>query len=162
MKLLSRLHRFLLQAETLLLATLLLSLILIAVTQIVMRNLAGGGLLWADAYTRISVLWLAMLGAMIGARRQSHLAMDAFVRFLPARWKSRMTRINNALTGLICFAAAWFSGDFLAREYRYGDLAFANVPNWWCEAIIPLAFLVIALRYSVAAFSPDNQTDLDT
>lgn len=162
MSMLSRLHRFLLKAETLLLVTLLLSLILIAVAQVVMRNVVGGGLLWADAYTRISVLWLAMLGAMIGGRRQSHLAIDAFVRFLPARWKKRMARINNALTGLICFAAAWFSGDFLAQEYQYGDLAFANIPTWWCEAIIPLALLVIALRYSVAAFSPENHTNLDT
>ncbi|MCQ8129859.1 TRAP transporter small permease [Methylomonas rivi] len=162
MSLPSKLHRFLLKAETLLLVTLLLSLVVIAVTQVVMRNLAGGGLLWADAYTRISVLWLAMLGAMLGSRRQSHLAIDAFVRFLPARWKNRMARINNGLTGLICFTAAWFSGDFLAQEYRYADLAFANIPNWWCEAIIPLAFFVIALRYSVAAFSPENQTNLDT
>lgn len=162
MKLLCRLHRFLLQAETLLLTTLLLSLILIAVTQVVMRNAVGGGLLWADAYTRISVLWLALLGAMVGSRRQSHLAIDAFVRFLPCRWKKRMARLNNGLTGLICFAAAWFSGDFLIQEYRYADLAFANVPNWWCEAIIPLAFLVIALRYGFAAFLPDNPTNPNT
>ena len=162
MNLPSRLHRFLLRAETLLLATLLLSLILIAVTQVAMRNLVGGGLLWADAYTRISVLWLAMLGAMIGSRRQSHLAIDAFARFLPARWKNPMARLNNGMTGLICFAAAWFSSDFLLQEYHYADLAFANVPNWWCEAIIPLAFFVIALRYSFAAFLPNNQTNLDT
>lgn len=162
MSLLSKSHRFLLKAETLLLVTLLLSLILIAVTQVVIRNVVGGGLLWADAYTRISVLWLAMLGAMIGSRRQNHLAIDAFVRFLPTRWKNLMARLSNGMTGLICFTAAWFSSDFLAQEYRYADLAFANVPTWWCEAIIPLAFFVIALRYSFAAFLPETQTSLDT
>lgn len=162
MNLLSKLHRVFLKAETLLLVGLLLSLILIAVTQVVMRNVFGGGLLWADAYTRISVLWLAMLGAMIGSRRQNHLAIDAIVRFLPPRWKRITTRLSNGITALICFAAAWFSCEFLAREYDYADIAFANIPNWWCEAIIPLAFFVIALRYSLAAFLPENPTGPDT
>lgn len=157
MDLLVKLHRLFLKTENLLLSGLLLSLILIAVTQVAMRNVFGGGLLWADAYTRISVLWLAMLGAMIGSRRQNHLAIDVIVRFLPARWKTRVTRLSNGVTSLICFAAAWFSWDFLARESAYADIAFANIPNWWCEAIIPPAFFVIALRYGVAAILPQNQ-----
>lgn len=153
---LAKLHQFLLKAESLLLVSLLLSLILIAVTQILMRNVFGGGLLWADAYTRISVLWLTMLGAMIGSRQRSHLAIDVFVRFLPDQWKNLTARISDGLTGLICFAATWFSSDFLFQEYAYNDMAFADIPNWWCEAIIPLAFCVIALRYSLAAFLPNT------
>ena len=30
-----------------------------------------------------------------------------------------------------------------------GDLAFAQVPYWACEAILPLAFLIIAVRYFI-------------
>ena len=151
-----KLHQWLLKAETLLLALVLLSLIVIAVAQILLRNLFDGGFLWADAYTRISVLWLALLGAMIGSRQQNHLAIDALVRFLPPRWKGLISRMTNAFTGLICFVAAWFAADFVRQESDYADIAFGAVPNWWCEAVIPLAFAVIALRYSIAVFMPQD------
>jgi len=152
----AKLHQGLLKLETWLLLLVLLSLIVIAVAQILLRNGFDAGLLWADAYTRISVLWLALLGAMIGSRQRNHLAIDALVRFLPPRWKDLTSRITNAFTGLVCFVAAWFAVDFVKQESDYSDIAFAVIPNWWCEAIIPLAFFVIALRYSLAVFLPND------
>lgn len=141
------------QAESGLLFLVVLSLILIAVTQVLLRNFFGGGLLWADAYTRVSVLWIALLGAMIASRQREHIAIDILVHYLPERWQALALRIRNALTGAVCFAAAWFSSDFLIQEYAYADKAFAGIPNWFCEAIIPIAFGVIAVRYSLAALT---------
>jgi hypothetical protein len=34
-------------------------------------------------------------------------------------------------------------------EFEGGAIAFAQVPTWVCEAVIPFAFAVIALRYFV-------------
>ncbi len=152
----TKLHRAWLKAESLLLTSLLISLIVIAVTQIAMRNFFDGGLLWADAYTRISVLWIALLGAMIGSRQHNHIAIDILSRKLPARWKHKIQRINDALTGLICFVAAWFSIDFVKQEHDYGGVAFGDIPTWWCETAIPIALAVIAIRYSIAAFLSTN------
>lgn len=150
----TKLHVGLLRAEKLLLTALLLSLIIIAVTQVLMRNTQGGGLLWADSYTRISVLWIALLGAVSGSRQQNHLAIDALLRHLPAHWQAIANRINFALTAVICGIAAWFSTDFVRQEAEYGDIAFADIPTWWCESIIPFAFAVISLRYAIAVFLP--------
>ena len=157
MNTLTKLHQILLKAETLLLVSFLISLIMIAVIQVIMRNVFDGGLLWADAYTRISVLWIAMLGAMIASRQQNHIAIDILIRRLPEDWKNVMQRISNALTGLICFAIAWFSTDFVMQESEYADIAFADIPTWWCELIIPFAFAVIASRYCVAVFLPQKR-----
>ena len=49
----------------------------------------------------------------------------------------------------ICAAAAWFGFRFVASERAFGGLAFAGVPVWLCEAIIPFAFAVIALRFMI-------------
>lgn len=155
---LAKLHRLLLQTETLLLVFLLLSLILIAVTQIVMRNVLGGGLLWADAYTRISVLWIAMIGAMVAARQRKHIAIDVLVRGLSGRWKKRLERCTDGLTSLVCFAASWFSLDFVRQESGYGETAFGTIPTWWCETIIPFAFAVIALRYGIAVLLTETES----
>lgn len=152
MKALSKLHRVLLKTESLILVALLLSMILIAVVQILMRNFFGGGLLWADGYTRTCVLWVALMGAMIASRHHDHIAIEVLLQYLPRRKKGLAKRISYFLTGLVCFIAAWFSADFVLQEYSYGGKAFAEIPSWWCETIIPFAFAVIALRYCVAAF----------
>ena len=158
MTFLKKLHQALLTAETLLLLALLISLIVIAVTQVLMRNVFEGGLLWADAYTRISVLWIALVGAMIASRQRNHIAIDVLMRKLPSCWKQKIQRVTDGLTGFICFIAAWFSFDFVIQEYDYGDLAFGDIPTWWCEAIIPVAFAVIAIRYSLAVFMSESSS----
>lgn len=151
---LARWHRLLLKTEKLLLVALVLSMIGIAVAQILLRNLLGAGLLWADGYTRTSVLWLALLGAMLASRRQRHIAIDVLVRYVPNRWRPVALRIRLLATALVCFVAVWFSAGFVIQEYGVGDMAFADVPSWWCQSAIPFAFTVIGLRYGAAAFLP--------
>lgn len=152
MAVLSKLHRVLLKTESLILVALLLSMILIAVVQILMRNFFGGGLLWADGYTRTCVLWVALLGAMIASRHHDHIAIEVLLQYLPRHKKGLAKRVSYFLTGVVCFIAAWFSADFVIQEYRFGGKAFADIPAWISEAIIPFALAVIALRYCVAAF----------
>ncbi len=149
---LHKLHRLLLKTESLILVALLLSMIIIAVAQILLRNFFGGGLMWADGYTRTCVLWLALVGAMAASRRHRHIAIDVLVQHLPRRWKGMAHRLGYLLTGLICIFGAWISTDFVIQEAHYGGNAFADIPNWWCQAIIPVALGVIALRYGVSAF----------
>jgi TRAP-type C4-dicarboxylate transport system permease small subunit len=36
-------------------------------------------------------------------------------------------------------------------EFADGGMAFAKVPAWLCEAIIPFTFVVIAIRYILLA-----------
>ena len=153
---LQQLHRLLIKTENLLLVLLLLSMILIAVVQILLRNFWGGGLMWADGYTRTCVLWLALLGAMTASRQHRHIAIDVLVQRLPRHWKGFAHRLSHFLTGLVCGFAAWISTQFVIQEYQYGGHAFADVPNWLCQAIIPFALGVIALRYGVAAFLHNN------
>ena len=47
---------------------LLLVMILLATTQILLRDLLETGLSWADPVLRLLVLWLALLGAMAATR----------------------------------------------------------------------------------------------
>ena len=56
----------------------------------------------------------------------------------------------------VCSVAAFYTLRFVKIEFEEGGMAFAQVPIWVCEAIIPIAFIVIALRYfmlSIITFS---------
>lgn len=151
MPLIHKLYQGLLKIETGLLITLLLSLILIAVVQIIMRNVFDSGLFWAESYIRISVLWMALLGAMIGSRHHEHLAIDVFIHKLNEKHRAIIERITHSFSGVLCFIITYHSGLFVQSEYQDGGIAFAGIPNWACELIIPITFFVIGGRYLIAA-----------
>lgn len=144
-------HQLLLKTESGLLIGLLLLMIIIAVIQIVMRNFMGAGLIWAESLLRITVLWLALLGAMVASRKNEHIAIDVLVTKLPESFKGIMMRFTRVTTALICFIVAWFSLKFVLDEYEYGGIAFGIIPHWLCEAIIPFSFCIMAIRYLASA-----------
>jgi TRAP-type C4-dicarboxylate transport system permease small subunit len=148
---LKKIHQLLLKTESSLLVGLLLLMVVIAVTQIVMRNFMGTGFIWAESLLRITVLWLALLGAMVASRDDEHIAIDVLVDKLPESFRKIVLRITRAVTALICFTVAWYSLKFVIDEYQYGGIVFGIVPHWLCEAIIPFSLFVIAIRYSISA-----------
>lgn len=147
-----KIYNGLLKTETGILVILLLSMIVLAVVQIIMRNVFASGILWADSFVRIAVLWLTLIGAMVASRSGNHISIDALFRTLSDRLKVIVKRITDAFTALVCFVVSYYSFIFVKYEYDDGGLAFASVPNWFCESIIPIAFLIIGLRYFLSAF----------
>lgn len=137
------LHRL----EDAILVGLLLIMIGMAVTQIFLRNLFEVGIVWSDVMVRILVLWVGLLGAMVASRHDNHITIDIFDRYMPERAKVYANFVIKLFTALICTIAAYYSLLFVHMEFADGGMAFAQVPTWLCEAIIPFAFTVIALRY---------------
>ena len=144
-------HQFLLKTESGLLIGLLLLMIIIAVIQIVMRNFMGAGLIWAESLLRITVLWLALLGAMVASRKNEHIAIDVLANKLPQSFKNIIVRLTRTVTAILCFTVAWFSFKFVLDEYEYGGIAFGIIPHWLCESIIPFSFFIMAIRYLASA-----------
>ena len=138
--------------EDAVLVGLLLLMIGMAVTQIFLRNLFGTGIAWSDVMVRILVLWVGLIGAMVASRQDNHITIDILDRYLPERGKVYANFVVKLFTALICAIAAYYSLLFVQMEFADGGMAFAQVPSWLCEAIIPFAFTVIALRYFLLSF----------
>lgn len=139
------------RAEDAVLVGLLLTMIVFAVAQIVLRDGFQGGLLWLDPMLRILVLWIALWGAVVGSRQQRHVSIDLISRFLPLAAR-RYVRVLNALfTAGVCGTLAWYSLSFVLIEHESPSMAFASVPTWVCESIMPVSFSLISLRYLVHA-----------
>ncbi len=71
-RLIDRLHR----AEDGLLALLLAVMIVLAGTQILMRNLFDSGFVWIDPLLRVLVLWFGLIGATVATRHNKHIRID--------------------------------------------------------------------------------------
>lgn len=150
---LNRIHSALVQVENWMLVGILCSMLLIAVLQIVLRNFFGFGIIWAETLVRVMVLWTALIGAMVATRQAKHINIDIITRYLSHNAKSLSNALVNLFTAAVCLIVMYYSLIFVLLEREDGSLAFANVPNWMCEAIIPIAFLIMGARYGVAFFS---------
>jgi TRAP-type C4-dicarboxylate transport system permease small subunit len=125
----------------------LVTLMALAVMQIGLRNFLDTGVVWADTLVRILVLWVALLGAMVATRENNHIKIDALSRYLSERLKKRVSAIVGAFAAIICGVASWFSLEFVLMESEDPTIAFAGVPHWVCEVILPFAFAVMSIRF---------------
>ena len=151
-KILSVIHRL----EEALLALLLTAMIGVAAAQVVLRNFFEGGLFWGDSAVRVMVLWVALLGAMVASRHDEHIRIDLAGRYLPPRFKAYVSRLVSLFTCTVLLIFAWYSFEFVRYEYEDGTLAFAQVPAWLCEAIMPIGAAVMAVRYAILTLLPQR------
>lgn len=137
----------LLRVEDGFLVALLLAILAMAVVQIVLRNVFDSGIIWGDILVRILVLWIGMTGAVVASRKGEHINIDIVARQLPETARAVAGAVVAILTAAICTVASVYSFRFVASEAAFGGTAFASVPVWLCQVIIPLGFAMIALRY---------------
>lgn len=134
--------------------TLLMLMLGMSVYQVAARNFGFAGFIWFDTATKLIVLWLAMLGAMRGARLRNHIAIDLISHYATGLTLRAMHFITYFTSAAICFTAAYYCFLFVREEYNYPMNAFLNVPTWLAESIIPFALFVIAWRILLSAFCP--------
>ncbi|MDH5632621.1 MAG: TRAP transporter small permease [Gammaproteobacteria bacterium] len=137
--------------EDVMLVVLIGAMALFAIAQILLRNLFGGGLVWADPLLRALVLWVAMIGAMVATRDNRHIRIDVLSRYLPKRWTHWLHLLIHGVSFFICLLLAWHSMRFVGMELEAGTTAFAFVTTWIVAAVIPLGFSVMALRFALYA-----------
>jgi len=135
--------------EDFILVSLLLIMIAVAVLQIFLRNFFDSGIVWGDSLVRVLVLWIGLIGAMVASRTDNHISIDVISRYLPSRIKRVTGFLVHVFAAVVTALMAWFSLGFVRMEMADNLIAFATVPAWVCESIIPVAFAVISLRYTL-------------
>ncbi len=137
-----------------LLVIILSSMIVLAVYQIIDRNLFGEGVVWIDPLLRTLVLWVGLSGAVVATRTDNHIRIDIFAKYFPPHILKYVQRIAYLFTLAVCVLIAWHAARFVYSEYEYGTIAFSGVPAWLAASIIPISFSLIAIRYVLLFISP--------
>ncbi len=140
--------------ESTILVLVLTSMVLVAAYQVVARNFFDTGLLWGDALVRVLVLWIALVGAMVASRNDDHIRMDILSRFVGPKVGRQLKRFTSLFTCVVLVVFSWYSLQFVLFEYEDQMIAFASVPAWVCESILPIGALVMGLRYFLHTFNP--------
>ncbi len=136
------------RAESLVLCLLLTAMIVLACLQIMLRTFSGGGLLWADPLIRYLVLWCGLIGAIAATGQGKHIALDLIGNTLSPKIDAWVNLITLLFCTLAASALTWAGWRFLAGEIQFGGAGPLSLPLWFWNGIFPLAFGIMALKYS--------------
>lgn len=137
--------------ENLLLASILFAMIGLAAYQVMLRNIVGSGIGWADEALRLMVLWAAVVGAVAASRDNVHLRIDLLSRFLSRTGRTVTAIIVDLFAVAVAGVLAWYSWEFVAESREFGDQIFGELPVWPFQTVLPAGFVLIAYRYLVGA-----------
>ncbi len=149
--LLSRLEKAGSALETVMLVSMLTAMMLVAVGQIVMREAFDTGFGWADELVRLMVLWLAMVGSIAACRENRHIRIDALSHVLPDIAVDLIRILVDVFAAFICGVIAFQSWRYLQIEIEYDDTVLVDTPAWIAHSIMPIAFALMAYRFSFGA-----------
>jgi TRAP-type C4-dicarboxylate transport system permease small subunit len=156
-QLLIRLRALLIRVETWFAAGSLLLLLLLALLQVVTRNLFDAGFVTADTLSRYLVLYVMFFGAALAVERDRHIRIDVACSFLSARALGRLYRPMRALAALVCLLLA-------DAAVRYWSDAWVYAPEnerWLVLVglVIPVGFGLLTLQYLLAVLlGPERET----
>ena len=156
-RLLGRLDKIGIAAETVTLVTMLTTLMLVAVGQIVMRQVFESSLSWADELVRLMVLWLALVGSIAACRENRHIRIDALSHVLPDTAVKLIRILVDVFAAIVCGIIAVQAWRYLQVEIEYEVTVLVDTPAWIAHAIMPAAFALISYRFLIDVFSETRE-----
>lgn len=145
------------RVESAVAASSLLLLALLPLVQVLVRLVSRGGISGYNSYLYHLVLAGAFLGGMITSREDQHLAIRVAVDALPERGKRAATTLTSFLSATLGFGFFWASLGFVAIGFEPGA-SVGFVPVQVFAAVMPLGFLVMTIRFMMAAPSTPAAT----
>ena len=122
-------------------------MILIALLQIVLRNLFATGLTGGDPLVRNLVLWVGFIGAAIATREGKHISIDVVSQWVPSRRRIVIEGIIHVSSFIICGLLTFAAVKFIRNEALMGTVTFLGIRAWLPELILPITFGLMTLRF---------------
>ncbi len=137
-------------AEDALAVTLLTAMSLLPVLELISRQFKLPSIPGSAVFVQHLTLWVAFVGSTVAARSDRLLALSANT-LLPPRWLPRVRVFTSTVAAAVSLALAWASLQFVLAEREGGTILALGIGKWVAESIMPVGFLVIALRAAWSA-----------
>ena len=161
----ARFDRFGRLLENIALVGLLGTMMVLGVAQIVLREVFDSSITWADEFSRLTVLWLAMIAAIAACRENRHIRIDALSHLLPDT-AIRYTRvIVDLFAAAVCGVLAFHAYRYIVQiDIEFEEKVLGDFPAWIAHSVVPFAFAITAYRFVVGAIkrAAGLESDVET
>ncbi|MBI4328182.1 MAG: TRAP transporter large permease subunit [Chloroflexi bacterium] len=132
--------------ENCIVALVLAGMVILPLTEIILRKVFHTGISNASAFLQHFTLLVGLLGGALAAREGRLLSLSTLTNLLPGRWKAGARIYSGsvavAVTVFLCVASV----QFLITEKESGKSLAYGIPIWIIQLIIPLGFSAVACR----------------
>lgn len=137
--------------EEIIMAFLLALMTCLTFVQVVLRYVFNSGLVWSLETTTYAFGWLILLGMSYGVRTRAHISVDLFVKRLPSGLRNYIALFAVALCLLYSGLMVYGSSVYISELHELNNLARdIDLPKWLLTGIMPLAFVLLAVRFMQA------------
>lgn len=125
------------------------AIILFSGIQIVLRNVFESGIAWVPPLLGALVIWVGLLGALIATRNNAHIKINVLTTYLSEKYRCIAFIVSHLFSAIILFILFYYAIEFVKLDLETDAKAFASVPVWAVQVILPVTCLLMALRYSI-------------
>ncbi len=146
---LSSLYGKLLDGLALIAALLLLAMVIIVTGDIILRNVANTGFIWANEVSEYALYLITLFTAPWLLRRGQHVRLDLVLTAVPKRVAFVMEGLGDILGFAVCLAMIRYSTLMTYDAWRIGSITIKNLvfPEWWLLAPLPICFILLAIEF---------------
>ncbi len=125
---------------------LLAFMVILSFTQVILRNVVGEGIPWAEIVLQHTVLAVGMFGAVIAARQGRQIAIDVIGRISGPLIRRILTWITGTFTIVISLILARASWIFVLSEKEYASELVEGLSAWPFQLVLPVGFVLLAVQ----------------
>jgi len=104
--------------------------------------------IWAEELSRLVFVWASLIAAAGLLHRNQHITVTVVTDRLGPR--GRRAARATALAFVLAFAVVvcWYGTPIAVNSLERGRTTgtMMDLPNWWAQAAVPVAFLLVALQ----------------
>ncbi|MDP2340544.1 MAG: TRAP transporter small permease [Deltaproteobacteria bacterium] len=117
------------------------------------------GLVWSQTLGLVLMLWVGLVGASLAAHEHRHLSLDLGSKLWPKKALPMVQAVGNVVTAGFCLVFAFLAVKSLGDHFKdYADTDGAGgifvalpIPKWAAFSVIPVAFVIMAVRFLAQA-----------
>ncbi len=104
--------------------------------------------IWAEELSRLVFVWATLIAAAGLLRFDQHIRVTVVTDRMGVSGQ-RLARIaSHIFVALLCGFVVWHGMPIAANSFETGRTTgtMMDLPNWWAQAAVPLAFLLLGLQ----------------
>jgi TRAP-type transport system small permease protein len=131
---------------------LLFALMMVIVTDVLLRNVAlpglPRGLAWSNEVSEGMLYLLTLCVAPWLLRQGQHIRVDIVLRAIPPRTAWWLEWLGDAIGLVTCLVMAAFASQAAWSSYKAGAVNIKTLvtPEWWWLSPLPLVFVLLAIE----------------
>lgn len=129
-----------------LVATMVGLMVVIILASVFTRYVLNDPLGWAEQVTKYLMIWAAFLGASLGIKEGSHIAVNVIVDLLPEKAQRVCFYLGYALTASFLLVATYQGVKFAYNVRENKDFMVGDMSMAWPYAAIPVGCVLMLIQ----------------